>query len=132
MRTALRSITERLLQDAIEFISSEELNNTEKIEQLKTWNQVVQEKLDLIKWLHEQILEFEESVEGVEECLQEATQLELKPKKDIMCITNFMDSFKITETRLNVSCPAAKRRIIEWAIPLLKTFSTQALVFCFL
>ena len=32
MRTALRSIIERLLQDAIEIISNEELNNTEKIE----------------------------------------------------------------------------------------------------
>ena len=32
MRTALRSMTEHLLQDAVEIISNEELNNKEKIE----------------------------------------------------------------------------------------------------
>ena len=32
MRTALRSMTEPLLQDAVEIISNEELNNKEKIE----------------------------------------------------------------------------------------------------
>ena len=101
MRTALRSITERLLHDAVEIISNEELNNTEKIERLKPLNQVVQEKLDLIKRLDEQILELEESGEGMEKCLQEATQFELKSKKD-MYITNFMDSFKIAETSVNL------------------------------
>ena len=35
IRTALRSITERLLQDAVEIISNEELNNTDKSELLK-------------------------------------------------------------------------------------------------
>ena len=102
MRTALRSITERLLQNAVEIISNEELNNTEIIERLKPLNQVVQEKLDLIKRLDEQTLELEESAEGMEECLQEATQFELKSKKDIMYITNFMGSFKIIETRVNL------------------------------
>ena len=102
MRTALRSITERLLQDAVEIISNEELNNTEKIERLKPLNQVVQEKLDLIKQLDEQTLELEESTEGMEDCLQEATQFELKSKKNIMYITNFMDSFKIAETSVNL------------------------------
>lgn len=29
-------------------------------------------------------------------------------------------------------CSAVKRRIIKWAVPLHKTFSTQALIFCFL
>ena len=53
MRTALRSMTERLLQDAVEIIINEELNNKEKIEWLKPLNQVVQEKLDLIKQLDE-------------------------------------------------------------------------------
>ena len=38
IRTALRSITERLLQDAVEIISNEELNNTEKIEGFKPLN----------------------------------------------------------------------------------------------
>ena len=84
VRTALRSITERLLQEPVEIISNEELNNTEKIEQLKPLNQVVQEKLYLIKRLDEQTLELEES------------------KKDIMYITNFMDSFKIAETSVNL------------------------------
>ena len=65
MRTALRSITERLLQDAVEIISNEELNSTEKIELLKPLNQVVQEKLDLIKRLDEHTLELEESAEGI-------------------------------------------------------------------
>ena len=49
MRTALRIITELLLQDAVEIISNEELNITDKIERLKPLNEVVQEKLDLIK-----------------------------------------------------------------------------------
>ena len=40
-RTALRSITERLLQDHVEIISNEKLNNTEKIERLKPLNQVI-------------------------------------------------------------------------------------------
>ena len=101
MRTALRSITERLLHDAVEIISNEELNNTEKIERLKPLNQVVQEKLDLIERLDEQILELEESGEGMGKCLQEATQFELKSKKD-MYITNFMGSFKIAETSVNL------------------------------
>ena len=102
MRTALRSITERLLQDAVEIGSNEELNNTEKIELLKPLNQVVQEKLDLIKQLDEQTLELEESAEDMEECLQEATQFELKSKKDILYITNFMDTFKIAEASVNL------------------------------
>ena len=34
--------------------------------------------------------------------LQEATQFELKSKKDIMCITNFMDTFKIAETSVDL------------------------------
>ena len=102
MRTALRSITERLLQDAVEISSNEELNNTEKIERLKPLNQVVQEKLDLIKQLDEQTLELEESAEDMAECLQEATQFELKSKKDIMYITNFMDTFKIAEASVNL------------------------------
>ena len=38
VRAALRSITERLLQDAVEIISNEELNNTEKIEGFKPLN----------------------------------------------------------------------------------------------
>ena len=62
----------------------------------------VQEKLDSIKRLDEQTLELEESAEGMEECLQETTQLEIKSKKDIMCIINFMDSFKIAETSVNL------------------------------
>ena len=65
-------------------------------------NQVVQEKLDLIKRLDEQTLELEESAEGMEERLQEATQFELKSKKDIMYITNFMGSFKIAKTSVNL------------------------------
>ena len=65
-------------------------------------NQVVQEKLDLIKQLDEQTLELEESAECMEEYLQEATQFELKSKKDIMYITNFMDSFKIAEISANL------------------------------
>lgn len=63
-------------------------------------NQVVQEKLDLIKRLDEQTLELEESAEGFEECLHEATQLELKSKIDIVCIKTFMESFKMTKTIL--------------------------------
>ena len=38
----------------------------------------------------------------MEECLQEATQLGLKSKKDIMYITNFLESFKIAETSVNL------------------------------
>ena len=102
MRTALKSITERLLQDGAEIINNEELNNTEKIERFKTLNQVVLKKLDLIKRLDEQTLKLEESAEGMEVCLQEATQLELKLKKDIMYIKNFMDSFEIIETSINL------------------------------
>ena len=34
--------------------------------------------------------------------LQEATQFELKSKKDIMCITSFMDTFKIAETSVDL------------------------------
>ena len=101
MRTALRSITNRLLQDSVEIISNEELNNTEKAERLKRLNQVVQEKLDLIKWLDGQTLELEESAEGMEECLQEATQFELKSEKD-MHVTNFKDRFKIAKTSINL------------------------------
>ena len=78
MRTALRSITELLLQGTVEIIRNEELNNIEKIEQLKPLNQVVQEKLDLIKRLDEQVVELDESTDGMEACLQEATQFELK------------------------------------------------------
>ena len=102
IRTALRSITERLLQGAVEIISNEELNNTEKSERLKPLKQEVQEKLDLIKLLDEQTLELEESAEGMEECLQEGTQFELKSKKDIIYITNFIDSFEIDETSVNL------------------------------
>ena len=71
MRTALRNITEQLLQGAVEIVSNGKLNNTEKTERLKPLNQVVQEKLHLTKWLDEQTLELEESVEGTQECLQE-------------------------------------------------------------
>ena len=101
MRTALRSIAERLLQDAVEIISNEELNSTEKIERLKPLNQVVQEKLDLIKRLDEHTLELEESAEGMLKFLQKATQFGLKSEKD-MYITNFMDSFKIAKTSVNL------------------------------
>ena len=38
----------------------------------------------------------------MEVCLQEATQFELKLKKDIMYIKNFMDSFEIIETSINL------------------------------
>ena len=56
----------------------------------------------MIKRLDEQTLDLEKSAEGMEECLQEATQFELKSKKDTMYITNFMDSFKIAETSVNL------------------------------
>lgn len=56
----------------------------------------------MIKWLDELTLELEESAEGMEECLREATQFELKSKKDIMYITYFMDSFKVVETSVNL------------------------------
>ena len=56
-------------KNIIEIISNEELNNTEKTEYLKPLKHVLQEKLDLIKWLDEQTLELEESAEGIEECL---------------------------------------------------------------
>ena len=69
---------------------------------MKPLNQVVQEKQDLIKRLDEQTLELEESAEGMEECLQEATQFELKSKKDIILITNFMGSYKIAKTSVNL------------------------------
>ena len=38
----------------------------------------------------------------MEVCLQEARQFELKLKKDIMYIKNFMDSFEIIETSINL------------------------------
>ena len=69
---------------------------------MKPLNKVVQEKLDLIKRLDEQTLKLEELTEGMEECSQEATQFELKLKKDITYITNFIDSFKIAETSVNL------------------------------
>ena len=55
----------------------------------------------MLKWLDELTLELEESAEGIEECLREATQFELKSKKD-MYITYFMDSFKVVETSVNL------------------------------
>ena len=69
---------------------------------MKPLNKAVQEKLDLIKRLDEQTLKLEELTEGMEECSQEATQFELKLKKDITYITNFIDSFKIAETSVNL------------------------------
>ena len=69
---------------------------------MKPLNKVVQEKLDLIKRLDEQTLKLEELAEGLEECSQEATQFELKLKKDITYITNFIDSFEIAETSVNL------------------------------
>ena len=93
------------MQDTVEIISNGELNSIEKIERLKHLNQAVQENLDLIKWLDEQTLQFEKSARGMEECLQEAKRFELKSNKDIMHIINFMDSFKITEIRLNFNLP---------------------------
>ena len=56
----------------------------------------------MIKRLDEQTLELEESAEGMGESLQEVMQFKLKSKKDIMYITNFMDSFKIAETSVNL------------------------------
>ena len=101
----MRSINEQLLQDTVEIISNGELNSIEQIERLKHLNQAVQENLDLIKWLDEQTLQFEKPARGMEECLQEAKRFELKSNKDIMHIINFMDSFKITEIRLNFNLP---------------------------
>ena len=98
-------------KNIIEIISNEELNNTEKTEYLKPLKHVLQEKLDLIKWLDEQTLEPEESAEGIEECLREATQFKLKSKKDVMCIINFMDSFKIVETSVNLPNKAERDHV---------------------
>ena len=40
--------------------------------------------------------------------------------------------FMIANLVVEFNCSAVKRRIIKWVIPLRKTFSAQALIFCFL